>query len=272
MEKVRLSSNNLSITRRAKQKEKRLRSKKSTECSTSKVVSLFRPRIELTRKNRTNKTEVYKRASEVLDNFDISGSYCGLSAAYAPEIYEIFSPKIKGTFLNCERNTTFARQLKDFTSIIAWLYKQDFSFFEGDIFKCLSNVNNKFSIIDLDLMNCLATPKHTEKEQLSFIMQSIKNATTEKFLLILWSCYGMKVLTENQYDFQVRKTLLKKIKGSYKIMQYLPFKYCDNHIPIKAEIFALKRRRLRNGKATNISSEGSTNTLSSTEVSSQVRT
>lgn len=231
------------IAIRAKKKEKKLKVKKNSECSMSKTISLFRPKIELTRKNRTNKTEVYKRASEVLDYFNINGSYCGLSAAYAPEIYEIFNSKINGIFLNCEKNRNFACQLKDFTSIISWLYKQDFYLFEGDIFKCLTNTNDKFSIIDFDLMNCLATIKQTENKKLSYILKSIENATTKKFLLIIWSCYGMKVLTEDRYDFQVRETLLRKIKTKYKIIQYLPFKYCDNHIPIKAEIFALEKRK-----------------------------
>jgi hypothetical protein len=92
-------------------------------------------------------------------------------------------------------------------------------------------------------MSCLATPKKDAQEGITPIIESIENSTTKKFLLILWSCYGMKALTEKRYDEEVRDVLLREIRKKHKILQYLPFKYCDNHIPIKAEILALRRKK-----------------------------
>lgn len=229
------------LAKRSKQKEKWLRTTKPPEYSV--ILDKIRPEVQGTRKNRFNKAEVYKQASEIAKSICISGSYCGLAAAYSYEIRSAFKTTINGLFVNCENNKKLANQLKDYTSILSWLYNMDFSIYQGNIFDCLASTKHKFSIVDLDLMSCLATPNYTAQQKIEPIVKSLENAVSNRFLLILWSCYGMKALTEERYDQEVRPTLIKTIREKYKILRYRNYKYCDNHIPIKVEILGLEQRR-----------------------------
>ena len=253
------------LARQSKKKEKWLRQNKIQDCSISQLLDRIRPDIQGTRRNRTNKSEVYKRASEILSKCNISGSYCGLSAAYFGEIYQTLSPNVQGLFVNCEYKKSLANQLKDYTSILSWLYNTEFKLFEGNIFDCLNKTKNKFSIVDLDLMTCMATPLFSARQKLEPILESIENSTTQKFMLLLWSTYGMKALTEERYDTEVRDTLLKMIRMKHKILEHKNFKYCDNHIPIKVELLALSKRqqrRKKNDKETNTSTKSISHTQS----------
>ena len=232
-----------------KSKEQWLRVSQPAQLSKKlKIVSNFRPSIEKTRKSRTNKAEVYKRASGIVKKCSIVGSYCGLSAAYAADIYETFYPNIKGTFSNCEKNREYYKKLLPFTKKLNRLYSNiDFRLYNDDIFWCLQNTSqlqeNRFAIIDLDLMSCLATPNKTQNEIVTPIIDSLEFATRNRFLLMLWSTYGMKVLTEEKYNKQIRPFIFRGLSKKYAILKHLPFKYCDNHIPIKVELLALRRRK-----------------------------
>lgn len=231
-----------------KSREKWLRiSRLAPQSKKLKIVSSFRPSIEKTRRNRNNKAEVYKRASGIAKKYSLFGSYIGLAAAYAANIYETFNGSITQTFSNCEKNRTYYNKLLSFTRKLNKLYKNiDFRLYNDDIVWCLQNAQqlqeNKFAIVDLDLMSCLATPNKSPKEIVTPILDSLEFATKNRFLLMLWSAYGMKALTEERYDKEVRPFILKYLSKKYAILSYSPFKYCDNHIPIKVEIFALRKR------------------------------
>lgn len=231
------------LAARSKKKEKWLHKNKTQECSISQLLDQIRPNIQGTRKNRNNKAEVYKRASEICHSFNISGNIISLSAGYSAEIYQAFVPAISGKFVSCEYKKSLANQLRDYTSLISWLYNTEFRLYEGDIFDCLAKTQDKFSIVDLDLMTCLATPLFSARQKIKPILESIENSTTQKFMLLLWSTYGMKALTEERYDTEVKDTLLRMIKRKYKILEHKNFKYCDNRIPIKVELLALRRRK-----------------------------
>jgi hypothetical protein len=232
-----------------KSKEQHLRVSRSARLSKKlKIVSSFRPSIEQTRKSRKNKAEVYKRASVIAKKRGIVGSYIGLAAAYAPDIYETFYPNITQTFSNCEKDRGHYKKLLSFTRELKSLYNNiDFRIYNDDIFWCLQNMQllqeNKFAIVDLDLMSCLATTRKTASDIVIPIIDSFEQATKNRFLLMLWSAYGMKVLTEKRYDKEVRPFVLKMLSKRYAILEHSPLKYCDNCIPIKAEIFALRKRK-----------------------------
>jgi len=238
-------------------KEKHLKLKNSKDFS-SELISQIRPDIAGTRKIRINKREVYRKASAIARKFNIKGNYIGLAAGYSPDIYQVFDSSITGSFVNCEKNIHYVNELKSFTRVASWLQNRQLYIYEGNIFDCLVRTSDKFSIVDLDLMTFLATPNKNAIEIVDPIVQSLKNSTSNKFLLIIWSCYGMKVLTEERYNLEVRPTISKKITQKHRILEHLSFKYCDNHIPIKVEIFGLQRRNQKE-KENDSSTEGSTN-------------
>lgn len=236
------------LAARSKKKEKWLRKNKTQECSISQLLDQIRPNIQGTRRNRTNKSEVYKRASEICHSFNISGSIISLSAGYSAEIYHAFSPAISGKFVSCEYKKSLANKLRDYTSLLSWLYNAEFKLYEGNIFDCLVRTQDRFSIVDLDLMTCLATPLFSARQKIKPILESIEDSTAKRFLLMLWSTYGMKTLTEQRYDTEVKDTLLRMIKKKHKILEYKNFKYCDNRIPIKVELLALSQRKQKRRK------------------------
>jgi hypothetical protein len=231
------------LATRAKRKERWLRAK--CQDRSFYLIEQIRPSIEKTRKNRTNKSEVYKKVKNVLSDLCIQGDYIGLAAGYAYEIGQDLGLSFKSRIVNVEKNRSYADQLEPFTDILNWLNNGRFFLARGDVINILNDSMEKFSIIDLDLMKCLATPNTTGEQNIQPIVSCLKNSTTNKFLLMLWSCYGMKALTEKRYDTEVRDTLLREIRKEYKILKYIPFKYCDNHIPIKVEILGLEKKKKR---------------------------
>lgn len=232
------------LAKRAKQKEKWLRTKDNR--NNLSLISRFRPSIEKSRKSRKNKSEVYKKARNVLSKFSIKGNYIGLAAAFAYEISQDLGLSPKSRVVNVEKNRNYVEQLAPFTDILSWLNNERFFLKHANIIDFLQNSSERFSIIDLDLMKCLATPNTSGEQHIKPILDCLKNSTTNKFLLMLWSCYGMKALTEERYDSEVRNVLLREVRKNYKVLEYVPLKYCDNRIPIKVEILALRKmRRMR---------------------------
>lgn len=172
----------------------------------------------------------------------ISGSYIGLAAAYADQIYESLAPQVKGLILNCEGHKDSAESLSWFTKIVNYLYQTPrFQLYTGNIFNAAHEVSEKFAVVDLDMMKCLQTNKAPAQKRIEPIIQLLNNCTANKFILLLWSCYG-RAITEQAYDEQVRNIVVRSLAQNWRIVTHQPFKYCDNHIPIKVELFALTKR------------------------------
>ena len=237
------------LWQKLKTKEERIKKEDSFIVNgLSETLVLQKPNVKGTRKNRKNKSEVYKLAKNVLCNISLKGNYIGLGAAFIPEIYDTLSPQIEGLVLNCENDSKSAHKLRSYTKLIRKTYrklnkKTDFALYEGDIFEAMKYLPHKFSIVDLDLMEYLGTTKKGYKpKKVERIVKSLKVCTTNKSALILWSLYG-KCNWECQYDEEFRPKLLRQIASDFKILDIYSYKYRDNYIPVKVELLVLQKRK-----------------------------
>jgi hypothetical protein len=235
-----------SLAQKAKNREKHLKTLVKEENNIPSQLVAYRPSVYGTRKCRNNKNEVYKRTSDILYKYGIKGNYVGLAAAHAPDIYEVLSPQAQGKIVNCEKNKDSANKLIYYTGLANQFYKDKFSLYEGDIFQYMNETDNVFSIIDLDLMEMLGsawTEDIVHINKINRIVNSVQKSSSNKFLLMIWSTIGMKVITRDQYDEKVRPAILKAIGKPFRILKHVPFRYCDNSIPIRVELLVAQKRR-----------------------------
>jgi hypothetical protein len=228
------------ISCRMKAREQWLHKKQPFVPKYSRPSNMIRPFLSGTRVSRNNKTEVYRIANRLLNKHKISGKYVGLAEAYADDIFLTLKPHIQNTFVNYERDNRKIEQIIGYQTILQSLWpKVSFVAKNADILDCSeSNV----SIIDLDLMECLSTPKQTANQKVSRLFSCVNKISANRSLVMIWSCYGMKVISESQYDTIVRPEILLQFASNFRILEHKIYKYCDNHIPIKVELLVISRR------------------------------
>ena len=207
-------------------------------CALESQLIHWRPEIEGHKLYRAMKDLVYIRMAGHLDEFKIDGSYIGLAAAYTPEIYEVFSQHVKGTFVNCNFKETDYQELLTYQTVVSTALRNkpvEFILHHGDILEEIYNSTEPFSIIDMDFMFML------NQDNIETTCKAISDNAADRATIAIWHSSnrfkdkGHKV-TNGMYRPYIHFTLSQ----DFKILKYDQIDYYEGY-PMHCDVYTLER-------------------------------
>lgn len=106
--------------------------------------------------------------------------------------------------------------------------------FNEDILKYLKNTNDKFSIFDLDLMIFL------NQNKIDNICKLINNTGLFDVVVLIASCIGRKISEDQYFSYDFESVFKQK----YDIETHYGEKYKDAVIPMRYELFKLRKKKM----------------------------